>query len=654
MTAAKADMRFGFQIDVARRLERPQVLFDAVAGIGECGYDMCALYLEDAYDYPGHPAIGRPHAYGVETMRELAARCARQGIELIPVIPSLGHCGWITRKPPYARLDEGHAEEKCFGTVRVDLEETYELLESLYRGWCDHITGRYLHVGLDESPYIGYQAAQRGLARAEWELFADHCRRLQEIAGRLGRTMIMWGDMLCYFPEALDRLPKGIVVADWYYYSFPTAPRVELFNFTDTDLSGALRARGVEVWGVPSVWPNMPFPDVGDRFENLASWLRYGGERGIAGILNTDWENSSGFYESSDLLFRCFGRMVDAGAGASGLAATLVSVLGLPDGDGRAASFAADILDLGEHHLTGHQRRNVLARGALAFLTPHAPRREEAARRAARLDGMFAGAESLLSAVTGGRERRMLESILLAHRLLTLYWRLEARASDWLDRHAAGGPAFEAAADEMRRLVTELDEFQHAYRAFWNGSRYEDDPSPMLAWAAATREALASWILPAGKDGAGHPFDTVPRLEMIIECERPALPVLRVRKVWAGGRNQDDCEIMIRFESAYACPRNPWRAYPTEPLAHGGFPDRIECENSHYGRIVVRDVAVVLGSTRLAYHPAERDGMVVPVNGGVAIGPVSAAAGDPPRRGATDRVVFRPAAERGQEPRLPV
>ena len=37
----------GFQIDVARQIERPEVLFHAVEGMGQLGYNVCKHYLED-------------------------------------------------------------------------------------------------------------------------------------------------------------------------------------------------------------------------------------------------------------------------------------------------------------------------------------------------------------------------------------------------------------------------------------------------------------------------------------------------------------------------------------------------------------------------------------------------------------------------------
>src|SRR5690606_20461270 len=130
-----------------------------------------------------------------------------------------------------------------------------ELMRELFEDWANHIPGSWLHVGLDESPAMGRWAEEQGQTIDHARMFADHCNRLNGIVKELGRRMIMWGDMFYYYPEAMDMIDTDIIVADWYYYPFPSTPRVEAYNFADVDLTGELVKRGIEVWGAPSTWP---------------------------------------------------------------------------------------------------------------------------------------------------------------------------------------------------------------------------------------------------------------------------------------------------------------------------------------------------------------------------------------------------------------
>ena len=208
----------GFQIDVARQIERPEVLHEAVETLAACGHNVCMLYLEDAYQYPRHPGVARRHAYSVDCMQRLQSRCARHGMELIPVIPALGHGGYITAKPGYAKYDEGRDSGAICGSVCPSFPESYTLLRELFEDWCRHVPGRYLHAGLDESAAMGRHHIQTH-GRAGFDpadMFAAHANKLAQIARDLGRRLIIWGDMLYYLPGAIGKLDKDIIIADWY------------------------------------------------------------------------------------------------------------------------------------------------------------------------------------------------------------------------------------------------------------------------------------------------------------------------------------------------------------------------------------------------------------------------------------------------------
>jgi hypothetical protein len=102
----------------------------------------------------------------------------------------------------------------------------------------------------------------------------------------------MWADMLYFLPEAIDQLPAGISVYEWYYYPFRRRPRVELFNFAETNVGERLGARGLDYWGCPmnGAFRYEPLPHFHDRLENIRSWWRRCRELKAGGFLMTGWE----------------------------------------------------------------------------------------------------------------------------------------------------------------------------------------------------------------------------------------------------------------------------------------------------------------------------------------------------------------------------
>ncbi|MDD5706264.1 MAG: family 20 glycosylhydrolase [Kiritimatiellae bacterium] len=635
----------GMGIDVARRLERPETLQRAVEDLGDRGFNLCMLYLEDAYVYRRHPAIGRPHAYTAQQMQRLQRLCAAQGMELAPCIPTLGHAGYITGKPGYASYDEGRGTDQLCDTLSPAFPETYTLIGELLADWCEHVPGQYLHVGLDESPAMGAWCARQGQPVDHVRMFAGHCNRVNAIVKSLGRRMLMWGDMLYYFPEAIPLLDKDIIVNDWYYYAFPRTPRVEAFNFADTDLTGALVKAGIEVWGVPSVWPNLPIGDIAERWQNVADWERYGRERGATGLLISDWENSYGFCAISNLQIRAFGRLLTGGAEgnnatlADALGAELAEITGVPG----HARRAAELLELGRHHITGHADRQCLVKPLATLASPG--REALAISRYAAVRNLLPGLDAAAAVGAPARGAELLNALQLAQRLLTLAWKLQAVLPGLyrrLLRVAAGDNGDGTPAAEWRALADEAERFGQDYQAYWDTVRFADDPHGVAAWSPRTAQTLRQWAEALEtRPVSEHPLLTEARLECTLHCRHPALPVARIVARWDDGVEQTAGCAMIAFASAYACPDKSWAEYPVVILQRAEPPAEIRVVSVCYGEVGVGEVQVVLHGQRHVYRRISTSGRHVSIEGDVVwLGPRAATPADPTSRPDADAAVF--------------
>jgi len=648
----------GFQLDVGRQIERPEVLSSMVLDTHKVGYNACMLYLEDAYAFPRHPRIGRKHAYSVEVMQQLHRLCASQGQEVIPVIPSLGHAGYITGKEGYAHYDEGRGTGQLTGCLSPSFPETYTLLRELYEDWCHHIPGRYLHVGLDESGAMGQHHIRTCGAESldAAGMFAGHCNRLNEIVRSLGRRMVMWGDMFYYLPQAMAAIDKDVIVADWYYYPFEDTPAVEAFGFRKLDSSRILRRAGFEVWGIPSIWPNCPFPNIRDRWRNLRDWMRYGQAAGVSGIINAEWENSWGLPGTTELLFRMFGRMC---AGESGpqtpsiafgdpvsddleeaLAAVLASLSGHPS----AASAAKDALNLGEYHITAQCNRKAVHQKPEAMISTHPQRRSEFRRNSRDLEGMFKGFDAIVRESRDESARRVLEAVRLSHQALRLFWKshsvLTEAYAQCVGDPAEGGVSVES----LPRLAGELESFAADFCLHWDQVRFADEQKAFVGWARRTAAALREWAPRLGTTAADeHPLLATPRLETILHCRHPALPIVSVTVRWKDGTVQEASDVMIPFEPSFTVPEREWTQCSVHVLDRREIPRRVEFAVRHYGQVGVGEAALLWRGKSCAFRAAGTEGTHVEVSNGVVwLGPASAAPGDPLIRPDVDRVWFEP------------
>lgn len=286
-----------FQWDLARQVERLEVLLGLLPRYAEWGYQELYLHLEDAVEYPSFPDIARSDAYSRAQLARLVAKASQAGIGVVPIVNLLGHTQYLIKTPGLRDLNElrspdGHPLDA--GQICPLHPRTLEVADRLIGDMAPFCTAGKIHVGLDESFSLGKcprcqaDIAAHGLAGH----FAGHVTRLHGLTRRRGLRLGIWADMLNFIPEAIGQLPRDIIAYDWYYYPFRRHPKVELFNFREVDLATPLRARGIEYWGCPmnGAFRYEPLPLFRDRLANIRSWWERCWRVGAAGMLVTSWE----------------------------------------------------------------------------------------------------------------------------------------------------------------------------------------------------------------------------------------------------------------------------------------------------------------------------------------------------------------------------
>ncbi len=291
-----------FQWDLARQVERLPHLLSLLPRYAEWGYHELYLHLENAVEYPSIPGLARADAYSHANLLRLVETASAHGIRTVPIVNLLGHTQYIIDHPDYHDLNELRAADGSplpRGQICPLHPRIPELVEKLLRDTIPFCTAGKIHLGLDESFHLGKcprcraDIAAHGLARH----FANHVTHLHTLTSRLAppsaRLQIgLWADMLNFIPEAIPLLPRGLAAYDWYYYPFSRHPRVELFNFAESDLAPALRAQGIDTYGCPmnGAFRFEPLPLFRDRLANLTSWWKRCHTTHAAGFLVTSWE----------------------------------------------------------------------------------------------------------------------------------------------------------------------------------------------------------------------------------------------------------------------------------------------------------------------------------------------------------------------------
>jgi Glycosyl hydrolase family 20, catalytic domain len=286
-----------FQWDLARQVERLDWLLAQLPRYADWGYQELYLHLEDAVEYPSLPGVARAGAYTYRELATLVNAAERAGIKVVPIVNLLGHTQYLIKVPAWRDLNELRAPDGsplAHGQICPVHPRTLEVAEKLLGDMAPFCTAGKVHVGLDESFHLGrHPRSKREISRiGRAAHFARYVGRLHQLTGALGLQLGMWADMLYFLPGAIPLLPRDIAAYEWYYYRFTRRPRVELFNFAESNVGEQLRARGIEYWGCPmnGAFRHEPLPNFRDRLDNITAWWRHGRRVGAAGMLVTSWE----------------------------------------------------------------------------------------------------------------------------------------------------------------------------------------------------------------------------------------------------------------------------------------------------------------------------------------------------------------------------
>lgn len=288
-----------FQWDLARQVERLDWLLAQLPRYAAWGYNELYLHLEDAVEYPSLPAVARRDAYSHRQLGRLVEAAARANIRVVPIVNLLGHTQYLIKVPELRDLNELRAPDgspRERGQICPLHPRTLEIAEKLLRDMAPFCTAGKVHVGLDESFHLGqHPLSQREIADVGPAAhFAGHVQRLHALTASLDLKMGMWADMFYFLPAAIPLLPPDVAAYEWYYHKFARRPRVELFNFAESDVGEQLRARGVEYWGCPmnGAFRYELIPHFTDRLQNIRSWWRQCRRMQATGFLVTSWESN--------------------------------------------------------------------------------------------------------------------------------------------------------------------------------------------------------------------------------------------------------------------------------------------------------------------------------------------------------------------------
>ena len=283
---------FGIMLDCSRNaVMKPTAVKEMIDMISAMGYNFLMLYTEDTYEVNNEPYFGHMRGrYSKEELKELDSYAASRGMTLMPCIQTLAHLNGLMQWKRYDEIKDCH-DILCAGEERV-----YELIDSMFASLAESFTCRTVNIGMDEANFIGRgKYMDKNGKRKSLDILLEHLRRVSEIAGKYGFSLLMWGDMFFslanggkYYDgsapgdEIKKQIPDNVTLIYWDYYSDDKSHYDRMIT--------AHQAIQPDIWFAGGIWTWTGFAPHNDRtlrasraaFESCR-------EKGVKNVIMTMW-----------------------------------------------------------------------------------------------------------------------------------------------------------------------------------------------------------------------------------------------------------------------------------------------------------------------------------------------------------------------------
>lgn len=278
----------GFHIDLRTEVMTIGALKATATELAHFGINTIVMEWEATYPYQNHGTLSNAKAYSREEVREFIRHCDSLGIEVIPLQQCFGHIEYILRHDRYARLREDNKEISQVCPLKTSA--TPKLFTELFRDLSSMHNSGYIHIGGDETYLLGHCPACKEKVQKEGisKLYTDYIRSMYDIVISLGKKPVIWADMILKHPEALNELPKEVVLVDWNY-----GWERNYFGNIDNIIKSKYT-----IWGAPSIrsHPDDWYLTCWEKhFNNLKDFIPFAREEGYSGMIMTSW-STSGLY----------------------------------------------------------------------------------------------------------------------------------------------------------------------------------------------------------------------------------------------------------------------------------------------------------------------------------------------------------------------
>ncbi len=246
------------------------------------GMNAIIMEWEATFPFDQHATLRNRFAFTADEVRELVSYCATLGVDVIPLQNCIGHSEYILRHDRYADLRESPKDPSQ--VCPLEIEKARPVFKEIFAEVAALHPSKYFHIGADETYLLGQcpECAEVAATKGKSRLFVDYVKEMAQIVIDMGKTPVMWADIILKHPEAIEDIPKEVIFVDWNYgWDVNRFGKLEnLYN------------AGVKVWGATALrsYPdNIYLTQWLKHFNNLATFVPFARGAGYTGMIQTSW-----------------------------------------------------------------------------------------------------------------------------------------------------------------------------------------------------------------------------------------------------------------------------------------------------------------------------------------------------------------------------
>ncbi len=300
------------QIDLARQIEHMDTVLGYFDLAADAGMNMILLYLEDRIRTKTYPYPSEEESYSEEQIREMVDYAAKRGLELVPVVSPIGHTERFLAHPELTPLAElyggvegrfgssGNYHEMC-----PLLPETAQFMDTYLAEVAALFPSEYFHIGFDEIFNMGFCERCSKVMKEQGLpiLFRDTVLHYYEVMKKLGKTIMIWDDMLEQCDSVVDDLPKDIVMCAWFYRFYQRFPEARFTTSRRYDIFKKFDRWGFRYFACPNI-----------QIKSIDTVTDYARKYEPMGMLMTNWELATQTNALAELSVRYAGLLWNEGA----------------------------------------------------------------------------------------------------------------------------------------------------------------------------------------------------------------------------------------------------------------------------------------------------------------------------------------------------